>query len=229
MASKDCLHFTKLEYLNSINEKGLQIRLSKNSYAVSDKKSKISFSEGKIGAIGLYANFYEVYTQYKSGQRKPKSDNEKELKTYREIMNSKSLEEFLGNGVYLHFDGTNIENEGGNHGDGGIYDGSTRTPIDSKDLSVAVIRNNDTKEVSYSMYDYIHYLMATMTPEEYLQMIPPMQERYNEYYKTHKDEILKYRHGNYSEKEVDLNTFCRVCKKDIDKTIKDSKEQEESR
>ena len=43
MASKECFHFTKLDRMFSIRDKGLQIRLENNSKAVGDSKRKISF------------------------------------------------------------------------------------------------------------------------------------------------------------------------------------------
>ena len=66
MASNECFHFTKLKNLYSIRNDGLQPKLDKNSKAIGDIKPKISFSIGKIGAVGLFLEFYRVYSDYKN-------------------------------------------------------------------------------------------------------------------------------------------------------------------
>ncbi len=219
MISNECFHFTKLKNLYSIKNYGLQPRLDKNSKVVGDTKPKISFSMGKAGAVGLFLEFYRVYNDYKNGNRVPNPNRPGELEMYQEVIKSNSLEDFLGDGVYLLFDGSEIENEGGNRGDGGIYDASTRKPIEPNKLRIGLIRNNDTKKVSYSMYDYIHYLMTEISQEEIDQMPDKMQRSLELYSKEHKDEISKFKTGNFSKKDIDMDTFCRVCKKDIDKSI----------
>ena len=62
MSSKECYHFTKLNRAYSISKKGLVPRLEANSKAVNDGASKISFSDGKMAAVGLFADFFNVYT-----------------------------------------------------------------------------------------------------------------------------------------------------------------------
>ena len=219
MASTECFHFTKLKHLYSIRNIGLQPRLDKNSKAVGDTNPKVSFSDSKVGAIGLFLEFYRVYNDYKSGNRKPNPNKPGETEMYDEIMKSKSLEDYLGEGTYLLFDGTNIENEGGNTGKGGIFDASTSHPIESSKLKVGLIRNNETKHVSYSMYDYINYLMVNLTDDEISRMPPIMKSSMKSYMTEHYSEISKFRDGNFSKEEIDINTFCRVCKKDIDNSI----------
>lgn len=59
MSSKECFHFTYLNRAFSINETGLNKRLEDNSKAVKDTKAKISYSDGRYAAAGLFANFIE--------------------------------------------------------------------------------------------------------------------------------------------------------------------------
>lgn len=219
MASKECFHFTKLKYLYSIRNDGLLPKLDINSKAVGDTKPKISFSDSRVGAVGLFLEFNRVYNDYKSGKRIPDSKKIGETEMFNDILKSESLQDFLGEGVYLTFDGTGIENEGGNTGKGGIYDASTCMPIESSKLKVGLIRNNDTKHVSYSMYDYINYLMVNLKQDEILQMPDKMQNNLHSYIKEHEQELSELKNGNYSLKEVDLDTFCKICKSDIDKNI----------
>lgn len=219
MEQKECFHFTRLERAYGIRDKGLEVRLEENSKSVGDQKPKVSYSISKIGAIGLISNFYEVYTNYKTGARHPRKDKPGEEETYESIMKSSNFEDFLGKGMYLLFDGTGMENTGGNRGNGGIYDASTTTPIAPENLQVGLIKNNDTGEISYSKFDYIHFLMSSMTEEEFSEMIPPMQERYEIYYKDHKAQIDNFKNGNFSKGQVNIANFCKIFKDDIDKSL----------
>lgn len=219
MASKECFHFTTLERLNNINKKGLEARSEEHSKSVSDSQKKISYSDSKIGAIGLYCNFEQVYLEFKVGIR-PKRNTPEEFEMRDKILQTKDMEEFLGDGVYLMFDGTGIDNTGGNTGHGGIYDASTYTTIPSNKLRVCLIKDNDTGTYSYSRKDFIHFLMASMTEEEFSGMIEPMQERYQIYYESHKEEIDKFKKGNFSRGSIPISKFCEIFKADIDKASK---------
>ncbi len=65
MASKECFHFTNLKNLPSIKKHGLVPSLEGNSDAVQDENPKVSYSDTIIGAIGMYANFKQVYDEIK--------------------------------------------------------------------------------------------------------------------------------------------------------------------
>ena len=106
MCSKECFHFTNLDRFSSIKQYGLVPRLEENSKAVKDIKPKVSFSDGKYAAAGLMADFYQVYCSIKNGTRdKSKTDPDLEKK----VLSSNSFEEFLGDGMYLMFDGSEIK------------------------------------------------------------------------------------------------------------------------
>lgn len=107
MSSNECYHFTYLNRAFSINQTGLEPRNEENSQGIQDSKTKVFFSEGKNGAIGLFSIFYSVYKAIKSGTRTDKIDP----KVAEKVKRSNSFEEFLGQGMYLTFDGTNIINE----------------------------------------------------------------------------------------------------------------------
>ncbi len=63
MSGKECYHFTYLNRAYSIRSTGLAPRIEENSKGVNDSSSKVSFSDGRIAAIGLFSNFYDVYTR----------------------------------------------------------------------------------------------------------------------------------------------------------------------
>jgi hypothetical protein len=227
MASKECFHFTNLKNLPSIKKHGLVPSLEGNSDAVQDENPKVSYSDTIIGAIGMYANFKQVYDEIKSGKRTPDLDSPKQVAAYNAVKKTSSIEEYLGDSVYLLFDGTGIDNTGGNHGNGGIYDASTKQTIPPEKLRVGLVRDDTTGHVSYSMFDYIHYLMAHISLKDYEQMIPSMQERFDIYYHEHKDEVDKFRNGNYSKKELPLDKFIEVTKHKIEEAKKVAEEKED--
>lgn len=100
-------------------------KIEKNSKALNDISSKISFSDGKYAAAGVFANFYRVYDDIKSGRRTAENSNTSQ-KMIDKIKESDSFEQFLGDGMYLMFDGTNISNTGGNRGHINLFDAGTK-------------------------------------------------------------------------------------------------------
>ena len=106
MGSNQCFHFTYLNRSNQINKQGLVPKIEENSKALNDTSSKISFSDGKYAAAGLFANFYRVYDDIKSGRRTAENSNTSQ-EMIDKIKESDSFEQFLGDGMYLMFDGTN--------------------------------------------------------------------------------------------------------------------------
>lgn len=216
MASKQCFHFTNLKNLKSINKFGLIPTLNKNSDWVQDENPKVSYSDSIIGAIGMYANYIQVYDEIRSGKRKANPNNKRQIEAFNKVRASKSIEDYLGDSTYLLFDGEGIENDGGNHGDGGIYDASTKQVVPPERLRVGLLKDEDTGHVSYSMFDYIHFLMSQMTLKEYEEMIPPMQERFDKYYHEHSEEIDRFKNGHFTKKELPLTKFIEIAKDRIE-------------
>ena len=140
MSSKECFHFTYLNRAFSIREKGLTARVEDNSQVVKDTSTKVSFSDG--------------------------TNHDMEKK----VLESESFEEFLGDGMYFIFDGTNIENTGGNSGHINPFDAGTKESINPNDLKVCMLRNKQTGELAYSKFDFAQYLMMNLTCEDYSKM-----------------------------------------------------------
>lgn len=97
---------TSLERLDSINKFGLTPRNEDNSKLISDDKVKVFFSEGFEGTIALYVDFNIVYDDIKRGIKKMEN-----ITLNNKVCNSLNVEDYLEEGVYLRFDGTDIENE----------------------------------------------------------------------------------------------------------------------
>ena len=213
MASKDCYHFTKLSRAYGIDKKGLVPRLENNSKAVQDGDAKISFSDGRVAAIGLFSDVYRVY---------------KEKKHNSEI--DDSIEEILGEGIYLTFDGTEIENTGGNKGHINPVDAATRTPILPENLKVCVLKD-DEGNIHYSQYDYFDFLVANMTKEDEQELAKMDNEKgdmcrtLKEYREENKEGIQRFSDGGYEPELITLDDFCKKYKLEINASINEYLQQ----
>lgn len=217
MSLKECFHFTYLNRAFSIRETGLTPRIEDNSKAVKDSSDKVSFSDGRYAAAALMANFYRVYTEIKTGQRdKDKTDPDLEKK----VIASESFEDFLGDGMYFIFDGTDIENIGGNKGHINPFDAGTRESIEPNKLKVCMLRNEQTGELSYSKFDFAQYLMMNLTQDDYSKMPDGLISDIEYYKENHTDEMNRFKNSEYSIEFMTLDDFCQVYKKEIDEDIK---------
>lgn len=202
--------------------------MENNSKAVGDKAPKISYSDTKLGAIGLFANFYYVYSQYKLAAetdgkegRMPREDKPSEMEQFEAIKKTASFEEYLGKGFYVVFDGTDVTNTGGNQGKVNIFDASTNDTIEPQNMQVCLLRNKDTNEVSYSKYDFIQYMMANITDKELSELPSAFQKFVNFYVNAYKGDLEKFRNGSYEAEYISLEEFNHIYADDIRKDISD--------
>lgn len=204
---KKYYYMASLNRVRSISNAGLTPQ-NDDSKHFDQEKDKISFSEGMVGAVALYANFQKCYDEVKAG----KSENiPEEVKIA--IQKSENLEEYLGGeGVYFLFDGTNIENEKN------FMSGTAEDAISPEDLSVCLLRNTDTNEVSYSRFDIIKYMMAKVPAESITysgkenldkdKATANIQAVVKNYTKKHEKEINVYKYGNYTMETIPVREFC---------------------
>ena len=197
-------HMTSLNNLRSICDKGLMPQSGVNSKLIGDEKIKVFFSEGFEGAIALFVDFQLVYDKIRTGQMEITDES-----TMKKIMDSKSLSDYLGEGVYLRFDGTNIKNERN------FENGCTDMIIPPKDLTVCVLRKKNDRSDVFSRFEVIKYMMATVQPEQieyygacyegapdFKEATKRIQEKVKNYYLQHQTEI-----GEYDSQEYILD-FC---------------------
>lgn len=207
MSSNQCFHFTYLNRANQINKQGLMPRIEENSKTLNDTSSKISFSDGKYATAGLFANFYRVYEDIKSGRRTAENSNTSQ-EMIDKIKKSDSFEQFLGDGMYLMFDGTNIENTGGNNGHINPFDAGTKENIPPEMLKVCMLQDKKTGEKTYSKYDYALYLMCTLTEDDLSKMPKSMRDDIEFYKENHQNIKEKLENGEYVEEQIALDEFC---------------------
>ncbi len=187
-------HMTSLNNLHSISKAGLIPQSGANSKLIGDEKIKTFFSEGFEGAIALYVDFQIVYDNVKTGQVKLKDES-----ITQKIMKSKSLSDYLGEGVYLQFDGTNIANERN------FENGCTDKTIPPEDLTVCVLQRKNNHSIIFSRFEIIKYMMATVQPEQIRyygakydgapdckKATNRIQEKVRIYYENHQAEIREY-------------------------------------
>ena len=216
MCSKECFHFTNLDRFSSIKQYGLVPRLEENSKAVKDIKPKVSFSDGKYAAAGLMADFYQVYCSIKNGTRdKSKTDPDLEKK----VLSSNSFEEFLGDGMYLMFDGSDIENTGGNNGHINPFDAGTIETIDPDKLKVCVLKDAETGEISYSKYEYAFYLMSNLTEADKKRLGDTLLEEIKKFQQDHLEIAEKFSKHTFSEEIIPMEEFQEIMKVRDDKKI----------
>lgn len=187
-------HMTSLNNLYSISKKGLIPQSGANSKLIGDEKIKTFFSEGFEGAIALYVDFQIVYDQVKTGQVELTDEG-----IAKKIMESKSLSDYLGEGVYLRFDGTNIKNERN------FENGCTDMTIPQKDLTVCVLRRKNDHSIVFSRFEIIKFMMAAVQPEQiqyygakydgspdFEKATARIQDKVRMYYQKHQTEIREY-------------------------------------
>ena len=99
-------HMTALNNLHSIMSQGLIPKNENNGKLIGEEKVKVFFSEGFEGAVALYVDFDIVFDRIRKEQMKVSDEVVR-----KKLLKSKSLSDYLGEGVYLQFDGTGIKNE----------------------------------------------------------------------------------------------------------------------
>ena len=205
----DFYHMTSLDRLNSISKIGLTPRNEDNSKLINDEKNKVFFSEGFEGAIALFVDFDIVYENIKNRKNKL-IDKEIEKK----VLKTKNLFEYLKEGVYLQFDGTNIENERN------FENGCTDKVIFPEKLNVCILRSLYNNSIIFSRFEIIKYMMSKTMPEEikyygtkypnspdFNEATKRIQEKVKKYYISHKEEIEKYKNNDYLLEYIPITDF----------------------
>lgn len=137
-------HMTALNNLPSIAVQGLIPQNGNNGKLIGEEKVKVFFSEGFEGAVALYVDFDVVFNKIRKAQMKIVDKFVR-----KNLLESKSLSDFLGEGVYLRFDGVGIRNERN------FENGCTDMKIPPEKLDVCVLRKNDDNSVLFSRFRVI--------------------------------------------------------------------------
>lgn len=206
---KKYYHMASLDKVRSISNIGLVPTDEECSKINEANEKKVNFSEGMTGVVAKYANCQKHYDLIKSGVSGGiKPDIVEHVKT------TKSMQEYLGEGIYFIFDGENVENEKN------FMDGETDKEIESENLNVCLLKNNETGEVTYSRFNIVHYMMSKVPVEtinysgtdasedKAEKKIEIIRQDVSNYIKKHENEINTYKYGNYTLENIPVKSFC---------------------
>ena len=202
-------HMTALNNLPSIAVQGLIPQNGNNGKLIEEEKIKVSFSEAFEGAVALYVDFDIVFDKIKKAQMKITDEF-----VLQKLLKSKNLSDFLGEGVYLRFDGTGIRNERN------FENGCTDIIIPPEKIEVCILRNENDNSIIFSRFRIIKYMMAKIQPEQikyygaiykgspnFTEATDRIQEKVKRYYRDHQTEISEYVNCGYILASINLKDF----------------------
>ena len=200
---------TALNNLSSIAVQGLTPQNGDNGKLIGEEKVKVFFSEGFEGAVALYVDFDIVFDRIRKEQVKVADGFVR-----KKLLTSKNLSDFLGEGVYLRFDGTGIKNERN------FENGCTDIIIPPEKIEVCILRNENDNSIIFSRFRIIKYMMAKIQPEQikyygaiyegspnFAEATDHIQEKVKRYYKDHQAEISEYGNCGYILDFIGLKDF----------------------
>lgn len=215
-----CFHTTKLDNLRRILQNGLQPIYGNNSSLTADTRTgTVSYSAGIQATVDTFSVFRRFYYSVVEGRINEESfknilspeEYSNHQKSVREILKSESFEEWIGNNIYLCFDGNCISDK---HEDK-PEDAYTRETIPSKQLKVCIIKNKKNDSVcSFSMKDIYCFLYAK-NPELKMGLGTWRFE----------EDINKFRNDDYYMDYLSLEQFCELFP-ELTKGIKSTDEIE---
>lgn len=202
-------HMTALNNLPSIAVQGLIPQNGNNGKLIEEEKIRVFFSEGFEGAVALYVDFDIVFDKIKKAQMKITDEF-----VLQKLLKSKNLSDFLGEGVYLRFDGTGIRNERN------FENGCTDIIIPPEKIEVCILRNENDNSIIFSRFRIIKYMMAKIQPEQikyygaiykgspsFTEATDRIQEKVKRYYRDHQTEISEYVNCGYILASINLKDF----------------------
>lgn len=202
-------HMTSLDNLYSISARGLLPANGSNGRLIGEDKVKVFFSEGFEGAIALFVDFDIVFEKIKKGQMEVSDELVK-----GRVLKAKGLSDYLGEGVYLRFDGAGIKNERN------FENGCTGMVIPPEKLSVCILRRKGGGSIIFSRFEIIKYMMAKISPgqiryygAEYAgspgfdAATARIREKVKAYYRKHQTEINEYAGGGFALELIGLKDF----------------------
>lgn len=183
-------HMTKVEYLNEIFKNGLLPLNGKNSKMVDDDKARVFFSEDMQGAIGLTAAFQDRFD---------------DLSEKSDMIGYSSLNEYLGESIYLSFDAECCENENEDN----YINGYTKKEIPASKIQVCVLENMNNGQVTYQRDDIVKYMMANVPFEKAIPIY--MGKKYDallqKYYNDRQEDIESFHAEDYKLVHIDIQKF----------------------
>ena len=158
---KLCYHFTNKEQLESILSEGLKPKYGINSQLIGNsRKEKVYYSVGEEATIKIFAAFYEILLRALDGRISSELYETYSAELKQKLANSHDVESFMGEGLYLFFDGDTLNN----FNEEKLKDANTTDTIPPENLYVCVLKDETTGEiVSTKSSDIVTYFIAKRT------------------------------------------------------------------
>ena len=246
-------HVTENKYLESILTNGLVPQKGIRSKLIDDSQKAVFYSKGYKGVIAMFFMMIERYIEYRGSEGdihinsyniikemiEDRENDGRDVSEYLRSILNKELErikiinivrmcsnykEFLGDGVCLKLN--NVPEEKTDLSGMTFYNSWTNHPIFPEDISVVVLKNQNTGEILSSKYDIINYFMSKVSLEEMKKVLydDDMKESKREshllwqimssYYKDNKDYLETF-FEKYDIVEIPISSY--LNKKDITK------------
>ena len=158
---KLCYHFTNKDQLESILSEGLKPQNGINSQLISDsRKEKVYYSVGEEATIRIFISFNEMLLRALDGRIRPELYETYNSEIKQKLETSHDIESWMGEGVYLAFDGDTLTN----CNEEKLKDAYTSDTIPPENLYVCVLKDEFSDEiVSTKTSDIVTYFIAKRT------------------------------------------------------------------
>ena len=175
-------HHTKLQNIPKILETGLVGKIGEASKFGKETIPRVYFSEGIEGVLGLSEVFQYRFDSLMREQGKTEWRN-------------KNVEEYLGESVYLCFDGKDIKNENPNKENA------------FQQLKICILRNKNTNEILWHRDDVIKYMLANYPIDNFQNGDEYQKQEIMNYYHLRQNELSQIDWQNFQLEIVDLRKF----------------------
>ena len=183
-------HHTKVEFLKEIVENGLVGKIGYNSKLGKETLPRVYFSEGIEGVLAISEAFQARFNNLKK-------ENHWENIT---------LEDFLGESVYLRFSSQGYPNENPNL-ENAFRNGCTSKNIPPEKIKICYLKNKVSGQIFYHRDDIIKYMLAIYPLDQFQNGDEYQKEEIKEYYNFRKKELDNINWDNYVLEDMDLTLF----------------------
>ncbi len=186
-------HHTKLKNISQILETGLVGKIGEASKFGKETIPRVYFSEGIEGVLATAETFQDRFNSLMKEQGKTEWEN-------------KNVEEYLGESIYLCFEGKDIKNENPNK-ENAFRNGCTSKNISPQELKICILRNKSTNQVLWHRDDIIKYMLANYPIDNFQNGDKYQKEEIINYYHLRYKELWPIDWQNFNLEIIDLKMF----------------------
>ena len=183
-------HHTKVEFLKEIMQNGLVGKIENHSKLGKETLPRVYFSEGIEGVLALSEAFQSRFNNLK------KENNWENI----------TLEDYLGESVYLRFSPQGYPNESPNL-ENAFRNGCTSKNIPPEKIRICYLKDKVTGQIFYHRDDIIKYMLAIYPIDKFQNGDKYQKEEVKDYYEFRKSELDNINWDNYVLEDMDLTLF----------------------